>query len=1581
MVAIGDLDGDGKPDLIVTTQLPDNLSIFKNISTSGSLTTNSFGSRIDFASGYNPNGIAIGDLVGDGRPDIAIGITYGSTLSLYQNTSTFAIPPVIITQPTNQTVLAGGTTTFTVTTGGSFPQTYQWNYNSTNLVGATNTTLVLSNVQLAQAGNYSVQISNTLGATNSATAVLTVMPASVPSPSGMVAWWRAEGNANDSIGNNNGFPVGNLGYTNGEVGQAFVFDGSTSYIPLPASASLNVGTNGGFTIECWIKPNYSEGAAMPITEWDSSSTAGLTFWAESGHKIYLAIIDTQGNNHAIASTNDLLNTNSWQHVALTYDKASGNAAIYYNGTITTNLNLGSFTPQTVYPMNIGRRTATITGQGSTFHGLMDELSLYNRALSSNEIAAIYNSGSAGKTPPPPTIVTQPVSQTNLFGTLASFSVVAGGTQPLTYQWIFNGTNIANATNATLTLSNAQLSNAGNYAVFISNPYGSTNSASVSLTVTSPILAALVPVITRITPASAVAGTSIVIAGTNFSSNAASNLVYFGTVRANVASASATNLTVITPIGATFAPITVTVNNLTAYSPAPFLPTFAGSGTLFPNSFSGPLNLAGGSGPALVAIGDLDGDGKPDVVVANVYDGSVWIYRNISTNGPLTTNSFAPPVIFTIGGGTDSTWGLALADLDGDGRLDIVVANRNFNIVSIFQNLSSPGSLTTNSFAARVDLPVAGAPSGVAVMDLDGDGRPEIVTADTSINQVSVLKNLGTSGLITTNSFAPPVNFATGPSPFGLAIADIDGDGKSDLITGNTGSSESTLSILRNTSALGNIAFANEVDFAGLGGGKSVAVGDLDGDGKLDVVYAAETGLALSVYRNTSTPGSITTNSLAPHVDLVTSGWANTVAIGDMDGDGKPDLIVTTQLPDNLSIFKNISTSGTLTASSFGARIDFASGWNPNGIAIGDLVGDGRPDVAFGISYGATLSIYQNVSAFASPPVITTQPTNQTVLAGGTATFTVTAGGSFPQTYQWSCNSTNVVGATNATLILADVQLAQAGNYAVQISNTLGATNSASATLTVVLPPVITTQPQSQSVLSFQSAGFMVAATGTGPINFQWRKNGTNLSDGGNISGSLTTNLNLAAVTLADAGNYDVVVSSPYATTNSAVAILTVPQTALSIGSASAMSGTTLTVPITMNALGVENTFLASVGYDTSKLVLQSVQLGQATAGAYLQEVDTQTNNGLVGFAILLNNGAVVPAGTQQVAQIVFNTLPVTNSVTTSLTFGDTPTSRQVLDNNFDVLPATYLGGTISLTPAEYEADVYPRTNGDHQVSVQDWLEVGRMVAGLDVVTNSDEMLRADCAPRNAPDGILTVADWVQAGRYALGLDPLTLVPPPLVSQQKVTFHGSPAPTRTVELATVSAQRGQTVSVPVLLISSTNENAVGLTVTYNSSQLKYLSTALGSALSSGRLNINTNPAAGKVGLALALSPGASLAAGTNQIAVLQFQTATNAVGNLPLILDSSVVQLQVADKTAVALTANYVNGAVSLPPAPTVQTLKVGNNLTLAWPISAGSYVVQSANSPTGPWSNAPQNINTNGINANVTVQATNQQQFFRLLGQ
>jgi hypothetical protein len=395
-------------------------------------------------------------------------------------------PPVITSQPANQTVSVGSTASFSVTANGTPPLTYQWSFNGTNILGATGTTLTFANAQLTNAGSYSVTVTNLYGSATSSNALLTVNspPSCDPAPSGLVAWWQAEGNANDSIGTNNGTLIGGVTYTNGEVGRAFMFDNvntTTSYIKASASPSLNIGTNGGFTIECWVKPDalVLQGGA-PIIEWDSSSTDGLQFWVGGPSA---NIKDTSGSAHFINPASNVLNSNNFQHVALTYDKSSGKAFIYYNGGVIASNNFGNITPQTTYPVNIGRRTGQPIGNGSNYGGLMDELSLYNRALTAAEIQAIYAAGSGGKCPPSaPFIVTQPTNQAVALGSTATFTVVAGGTAPLSYRWRFNGTNIAGATNTTLAFVNVQPTNAGTYSVMVTNAYDSVTSSNAVLTV-------------------------------------------------------------------------------------------------------------------------------------------------------------------------------------------------------------------------------------------------------------------------------------------------------------------------------------------------------------------------------------------------------------------------------------------------------------------------------------------------------------------------------------------------------------------------------------------------------------------------------------------------------------------------------------------------------------------------------------------------------------------------------------------------------------------------------------------------------------------------------------------------------------------------------------------------------------------------------------------------------------------------------------------------------------------------------------------------------------------------------------------
>jgi hypothetical protein len=185
----------------------------------------------------------------------------------------------------------------------------------------------------------------------------------------------------------------------------------------------------------------------------------------------------------------------------------------------------------------------------------------------------------------------------------------------------------------------------------------------------------------------------------------------------------------------------------------------------------------------------------------------------------------------------------------------------------------------------------------------------------------------------------------------------------------------------------------------------------------------------------------------------------------------------------------------------------------------------------------------------SPPVITHQPSSRTNNAGTTATFTIVATGTSP-TYRWYKNGSplsdtdNVSGSATATLTLANVQDIDAGSYTVVLSNALGTVTSAPpATLTVIDPPVITSQPQSRTNNASTTATFTVSATGTIPFGYQWWKitaTATNLlSDSGNISGSASNVLTIADVLAADAASYSVTITNPAGTAVSTNALLVV----------------------------------------------------------------------------------------------------------------------------------------------------------------------------------------------------------------------------------------------------------------------------------------------------------------------------------------------------------------------------------------------------------------------------------------------------------
>jgi hypothetical protein len=180
---------------------------------------------------------------------------------------------------------------------------------------------------------------------------------------------------------------------------------------------------------------------------------------------------------------------------------------------------------------------------------------------------------------------------------------------------------------------------------------------------------------------------------------------------------------------------------------------------------------------------------------------------------------------------------------------------------------------------------------------------------------------------------------------------------------------------------------------------------LDGDGKPDLAVANASSNTVSVYRNTSTSGSIVASSFTTKTDFTTGINPRSVAIGDLDGNGKPDLAVANASSNTVSVFRNTSTSGSIVAGSFATKTDFATGNEPISVAIGDLDGDGKPDLAVA-NYGSTsVSVFRNADI---PATITVLPEKPAICPG--ASVTLTASGC-SGTVTWTGGATPQNGAS------------------------------------------------------------------------------------------------------------------------------------------------------------------------------------------------------------------------------------------------------------------------------------------------------------------------------------------------------------------------------------------------------------------------------------------------------------------------------------------------------------------------------------------------------------------------------------------
>ena len=248
---------------------------------------------------------------------------------------------------------------------------------------------------------------------------------------------------------------------------------------------------------------------------------------------------------------------------------------------------------------------------------------------------------------------------------------------------------------------------------------------------------------------------------------------------------------------------------------------------------------------------MSGDGRPDIVTANVGSGSVTVMVDTTFLGSFTAN-FSVQLPLSAAAGARS---VSLADLNGDGQLDIVTANETAQSIAVIRNTTAIGSGFV-AFAAAQTFATGTNPETAVVADLNGDGRPDVAVSNFNGSTIGVLMNETAPGA-TTFGFAPSQTFSTpGGKNAGLAAADFSQDGRLDLVsTPYTGSASSGIVLLNNMVPGSTTAnFSSLFTFPTSTGSftTALAVGDLNGDGKPDVVAANAGGNNLTVVMNTST---------------------------------------------------------------------------------------------------------------------------------------------------------------------------------------------------------------------------------------------------------------------------------------------------------------------------------------------------------------------------------------------------------------------------------------------------------------------------------------------------------------------------------------------------------------------------------------------------------------------------------------------------------------------------------------------------------------------------------------------------------
>ncbi|HOX57327.1 MAG TPA: immunoglobulin domain-containing protein [Verrucomicrobiota bacterium] len=688
----------------------------------------------------------------------------------------------------------------------------------------------------------------------------------------------------------------------------------------------------------------------------------------------------------------------------------------------------------------------------------------------------------------PFITSQPVGQHAHAGETVTLSVVAGGTDPLSYQWLRDGTELAQGTGASLTLNSLQGADAGDYQVVVSNLSGSVTSEVAVLMVNLAAADAFDSAANGAVYATAVQADGKILVGGEFTTLGGQPRHYLGRLNSD-----GTLDTTFNP-GADYLVYSLTLQPDGKILVGGYFATLAGQ----TRNYLGRLN----------SDGTLDATFNPGPS-SGVYCIALQADGRILVGGDFTA----------LGGQTRNY----LGRLNSDGALDTTFdPNANSAVYSLA--VQADGKVLASGWFSTL----GGQPRHF-LGRLHSNGTLDTTFnpgADYVVNALAVQAD----GRILAGGW-----FSTLGGQTRYYLARLNSDGTADT-TFNPGPDGGVNCLA--VQADGSILVGGH--FSILAGEPRYYLGRLNDDGTADTTFNPGAGyavysLAVQADGKTLVGGAFSTLAGQPRYCL---GRLNATAPATQDltlagstvtwlrGGSSPEVWRTS--------FESSTDHGTnWLALGAGSRV--SGGWELTGIsAAPDANIRARGFAAGGFFNGSGWF----VESIIGPLLLASQPANRTNHASTTATFSVEVAGSPPVSYQWLkggeilSDGGTLSGAHASTLTLSNVLGADAGGYSVVISNSFGAVASLVATLTVI-DPTILSQPLSQQRHLGESATLSVSAAGTEPLEYQWWKDGQAIPQGTDSS------LTLANLQGADAGSYRAVVSNPHGSTTSEVAVLTV----------------------------------------------------------------------------------------------------------------------------------------------------------------------------------------------------------------------------------------------------------------------------------------------------------------------------------------------------------------------------------------------------------------------------------------------------------